>query len=67
MIRVRKKEKESQERFFQRFSSQVQQSRLLAFVKEHMFYSRKPSKSKVRAKAIKREYYRTKRTKEQFY
>ncbi len=67
MIRVRKKEKESQERFFQRFSSQVQQSRLLSLMKERMFYLRKPSKSKVRAKAIKREYYRKKRTQEQFY
>lgn len=67
MIYAIKKQNESNERLINRFKKVVQRSRVLLNAKQHRFNEQKPRKRYVRLSAVKREFYRSKRAKEQFY
>lgn len=66
MIYAIKKSNESNERLLSRFKKVVQRSRVMD-LKRQRYYEDKPTKTKVRAKAIKRETYRKQREKTKFY
>lgn len=66
MIYAIKKSNESNERLMSRFKKVVQRSRVME-LKRKRYFSDKPTKSKVRAAAIKREFYRKKRERAKFY
>lgn len=67
MIRVWKNSKESFERFLSRFDQSVQRSRLVRVLRKRRYLEKDPSKSKVRAAALKREQYRADRERRKFY
>ncbi len=67
MIYAIKKQNESNERLINRFKKTVQRSRVLMNAKQHRFHEQSPRKRYVRQSAVKRDYYRGKRAKEQFY
>lgn len=66
-IKVRKKEKESNDKLYNRFNKKVQSSRILNEVKEKRYFTKKESKRHARQAAIMREYYRSERKRKQFY
>ena len=67
MIYAVKKDGESNERLMSRFKKVVQRSRLMMTSKQRKYYVHEDKKGKVRQKAIKREFYRGKRAKQQYY
>ena len=67
MLYAIKKSNESNERLISRFKKTVQRSRVLLNAKQHRFHEQKPRKLFTRQAAVKREHYRAKRAKEQFY
>ena len=67
MIYAVKKQNESNERLISRFKKVVQRSRILPETKQHRFHEQKPRKRFIRQSAVKRNFYRSKRAKEQFY
>ncbi len=67
MLYAIKKQNESNERLISRFKKVVQRSRIIMDAKKGRYHKQKPSKKYVRESAVKREFYRKKRTKEQFY
>ena len=67
MIYAIKKANESNERLISRFKKVVQRSRVLMDAKQHRYFEQKPRKRHIRNAAVKRDHYRNKRTKEQFY
>lgn len=66
MIYAVKKANESNERLMSRFKKVIQRSRVME-LKRHRYYEDKPTKAKVRMKAIKREFHRKQREKNKFY
>lgn len=66
-IRVRKKEKESNDKLYNRFNKKVQSSRILNEVKDKKYFVKKESKRHARQAAIMREFYRKERKRKQFY
>lgn len=67
MIRVWKNSKESFERFLSRFDQQVQRARLVRILRGRRYLERKPNKRKIRAAALKRDFYRHERERRKFY
>jgi ribosomal protein S21 len=67
MIYAIKKQNESNERLISRFKKVVQRSRVIINSKKHRYHEQKPRKRYIRQSAVKREFYRAKRAKEQFY
>lgn len=67
MIYATKKQGESNERLMNRFKQVVQRSRTIFKAKQERFHKQKPTKSFVRAKAVKRSEHRVRRAKEKFY
>jgi len=67
MLYAIKKANESNERLISRFKKTVQRSRVLLDAKQHRYFEQKPRKRYIRKSAVKRDYYRKKRAKEQFY
>lgn len=67
MLYAIKKANESNERLISRFKKVVQRSRVLMDTKQHRYFEREARKRYVRQAAVKRDHYRKKRTKEQFY
>ena len=66
MIYAVKKANESNERLMSRFKKLVQRGRMME-LKRNRYFADKPTKTKVRAAAIKREMYRKKRERAKFY
>lgn len=58
---------ESNDALQQRFKKQLQRTGLMKLLREKSRFKKKPTKRLVRAKAIKREEYRAKNKKKQFY
>ncbi len=67
MIYAIKKQNESNERLINRFKKTVQRSRVLMNAKQHRFHEQPARKRYIRQSAVKRDFYRGKRAKEQFY
>lgn len=67
MLVVKKHDKESPERFFQRFGAAVQKKRIILEAKERMYFKKKQTKRRVRKAAIMREFYRSERERKKFY
>ena len=67
MIYATKKQGESNERLMNRFKQVIQRSRLLYKAKQERFHKKKPTKSYVRASAVKRAEHRTRRSREEHY
>ena len=67
MIYAIKKQNESNERLISRFKKTVQRSRILMNAKQHRFHEQTKRKRYVRQSAVKRDFFRAKRAKEQFY
>ena len=67
MLYAIKKANESNERLISRFKKTVQRSRVLLNAKQHRFHEQSPRKLYTRKAAVKRDHYRAKRTREQFY
>ena len=67
MLYAIKKSNESNERLISRFKKVVQRSRVLMDAKKHRYHEQEPRKRYIRQSAVKRDYYRRKRAKEQFY
>jgi len=67
MIYAVKKQNESNEKLINRFKKIVQRSRIIMDSKRGRYHANKPTKQFVRAAAVKREFYRTKRRRKQFY
>ncbi|MBI2463880.1 hypothetical protein HYV57_02905 [Candidatus Peregrinibacteria bacterium] len=65
--RVWKNDKESTERFFQRFNAQVQKSRVVLAAKDSMHFKKKSNKRRTRQAAKMRDFYRTERERKKFY
>lgn len=66
-VSIVKKDKESNERAISRFTKRVQASRKLQKIRGSRYHSKKETKNKVRAGAVKREEYRAKRARRSFY
>ena len=66
MIRLKKSPKESNEKLIGRFQKKVQGSRIIPMVKERMHYKKPLKKRQIRARAIKREFYRTEKEKQKY-
>ena len=64
---VVKNSKESVDRLIARFNKKVQSSRILLEVRERRYFKRPLKKRQVRARAIKREHYRSMREKMKYY
>ncbi len=64
---VYKNQKESLDRLISRFNKRVQGSRIILEVKNRRYYKKAKTRRLVRASAIKREFYRAKREKMQYY
>jgi ribosomal protein S21 len=62
-----RKGSESNDRLMNRFKKQVQESRLIKKLRDCRRYKKKGSKRLIRKKALKREWYRGKNTKQKFY
>jgi len=58
---------ESNERLMHRFKQQVQKTGLLKKLRERSAYRKKKTKRLTRLRAVKREEYRAKNRKKQFY
>ncbi|MBN2087772.1 30S ribosomal protein S21 [Candidatus Peregrinibacteria bacterium] len=67
MIYAIKKQNESNERLISRFKKVVQRSRVLMNAKQHRYHEQPKRKRYTRLAAVKRDFYRSKRAKEQFY
>jgi len=67
MLYATKKSNESNERLISRFKKVVQRSRILLDAKKHRYQERQPRKRFIRNAAIKRDYHRKQRAREQFY
>lgn len=66
-VRVTKNPKESVDRLISRFNKKVQGSRVLTEVKKRRYHKKSETKRLSRQAAIKRDYYREKRKKMQYY
>ncbi|MBU0667640.1 30S ribosomal protein S21 [Patescibacteria group bacterium] len=66
-IKVYKNQKESLDRLISRFNKKVQGSRIILEVKNRRYYKKPKTRRLVRAAAVKREFYRAKRDKMQYY
>lgn len=66
-VSVRRNEKESNERLIARFNKKVQGSRKLMEIRSKRYFKPTKTKKQVRAAAIMRELYRTKKEKSKFY
>ena len=66
-VKVYKNQKESTDRLISRFNKKVQSSRILLEVKSRRHRKKPLTKRLIRQTAIMREYYRSKREKEQYY
>lgn len=66
-VTIFKKDKESNERAISRFNKVVQASRKLLLVRDERYHARKPTRIKIRAAAIKRDFHRAQREKNKFY
>lgn len=66
-VTVVKKPKESDERLIARFNKEVQKSRKIQKIRDSRYRVKKLKKIKVRAAAIKREFYRAQKEKNKFY
>lgn len=66
-IHAHKHGDESNDALQQRFKKQVQKTGLLKLLRERATFKRKPTRKLLRAKALKREQYRAKNRKKQFY
>ena len=58
---------ESNDALQQRFKKQMQKTGLLKLLRERSRFFKKPTKRMTRSKALKREEYRAKNKKKQFY
>ena len=67
MLYAIKKQNESNERLISRFKKVVQRSRIVMDAKKGRYHKNEPTKKYIRESAVKREFYRAKRAKEQFY
>lgn len=66
MIYLRKNPKESNEKLISRFQKKVQGSRIILMSKERIYFKKPLKKRLVRARAIKREFYRAQREKQKY-
>lgn len=66
MIHLVKNAKESNEKLISRFQKKVQGSRIITLTKERMHFKKPLKKGKIRARAIKREEYRSVREKQKY-
>lgn len=66
-IQVAKKKGESSEKLHSRFNKEIQQWRGLNEVKDRKNFAKKPTKRKIRAAAVMREYHRAERKRKQHY
>jgi len=67
MLYATKKANESNERLISRFKKVVQRSRVLLDAKQHRYHEQEKRKRYIRNAAVKRDYHRKKRAKEQYY
>lgn len=66
-IYARKKRDETNDRIQQRFKKQVQATGLLKLLRDRKIFSKKSNKRVVRQRALKREEYRARNRRRQFY
>lgn len=67
MITLKKNNpKESNEKLISRFQKKVQGSRIILLAKERKYFTKPVKKRKIRAKAIKREEFRSVREKKKY-
>lgn len=66
-VYIKKNPKESVDRLISRFNKKVQGSRIIQEVKNRRYRKKATTKRLVRQGAIKREFYRAKRNKMQYY
>jgi len=62
-----RKGSESNDALMQRFKKQVQKTGLMKLLRARQAFKKKDTKRSVRLKAVKREEYRSKNRKKQFY
>lgn len=66
-IHAVRRENETVEKLINRFKKQTQNSRLVQQVRAERYWVKAPTKRLTRLVALKREFFRAKRRKEQFY
>jgi ribosomal protein S21 len=66
-VHAHKKGDESNDRLLQRWKKQVQETGILKTLRERSVFCKKPTRRLVRRRALKREEYRGKNRKKQFY
>ena len=66
-VTIWKNNKESNERCITRFNKKVQASRKLLKLRSSRYHNKKLTKRRVRAAAVKRDYYRAIKEKNKFY
>ncbi len=66
-VHAHKKGDESNDSLFQRWKRQVQNSGMLKTLRERSVRTKKPNKRMVRQAALKREEYRSRNRRKQFY